>query len=214
MRYRYSFLLILLTVCTAAARAQKPFTEGTISYKVKLESTDHKIFNGTYTFTFKGGQIRKDLKLDNGYTNTELLNIPANEVYSLQSMNGKNYAIQLNISDIVKAQQRYTGYNLTNEQGNEHIAGCAAYKASLSYKGEAPSDVYYTKEWRPSQSLTFERFPDAGFLPLNYAYKEDNGMVMRFEAEKISAGPVESSVFRIPADHKLISNEEYKKMSR
>ena len=38
-------------------------------------------------------------------------------------------------------------------------------------------------------------------------------MTMTFEASKIEAQPVENAVFRIPADYKIISYNEYKEMS-
>jgi len=212
---RCTFLSFLFVLSCIHAMAQKPFTEGVIVYKIKLESPDQKMFTGTYTFTFKGPQIRKELKLDNGYQDIELFNVSAGQVYSLQNMNGKKYAIQLNMNDILKAQEKFAGYSVSNEEGNtKHIAGCAAYKANLSYKDGIASEVYYTKDWRPANTITFERFPDAKFLPLNYSYKDENGISMHFEADKVSAGPVESSIFRIPPDYKMISNEEFKQLNK
>lgn len=214
MKHAHTFMAILLLLCYTHADAQKPFVEGVIVYKVTLSSPDRKQFKGTYTFTFKETQIRKELKLDNGYQDIELINVGANTVYSLMSSNGKKYAIQLNMSDISKAQERFAGYTMSNEQSNGNVAGCLAHKASLSYRDGSVSEVYYTRDWRPTQSITFERFPDAKFLPLNYSYKDTNGITMHFEADKVSAGPVESALFRIPADYKMISNEEYKQMNR
>ena len=214
MKQGHIILSFLLLLSCTYARAQKPFTEGVIVFKVTLSSPDRKVFSGTYTFTFKETQIKKELKLDNGYQDIELINVGANTVYSLQNMNGKKYAIQLNISDIAKAQEKFAGYIINNEQGNGSIAGCAAQKGNLTYRDGTVSEIYYTREWRPSQAMTFERFPDAKFLALNFSYKDTNGITMNFAADKVSAGPVESALFRIPADYKMISNEEYKQLTK
>ena len=215
MKHRIAIILFLLILSHYHTHAQKPFTEGTIVYKVILESADQKIFTGTYTFTFKGVHIRKELKLDNGYQDIELFDCGDNLVYSLQNMNGKKYAIQLSMSDMIKAQEKFSGFRINNEEGNSrNIAGLAVYKGNLNYKDGTGTEIYYTKEWRPLQPISFERFPDAKFLPLNYSYKNESGMSMKFEAEKVAASPVESSVFRIPPDYKMISNEEYKKMAK
>ncbi len=214
MKHKHLVLSFFLLLSCAHAIAQKPFTEGTIIYRVTLTSSDKKTFRGTYTFTFKESQIKKELKLENGYQDIVLLNAGTNVAYSLQNMNGKRYAIQLNMADLLKAQERFAGYSISNEQSNGSIAGCAASKASLSYKDGTAAEVYYTRDWRPTQAVTFDRFPDAKFLPLNYSYQDANGVTMLFEADKVSAGPVESALFRIPPDYKMISNEEYKQLTK
>jgi hypothetical protein len=215
MLYRFIICVFLSALSFGNAIAQKPFTEGTIVYKVRLANTDQKMIYGTYTFSFKGTQLRKELKLENGYRDIELFNITANAVYSLQDMNGKKYAIQLSMSDILKAQEPFTGYAVSNEQNApRHIPGCASFKANLKYRDGALSDFYYTRDWKPAHSITFERFPNAQFIPLNYSYKNTNGMTMEFEADKLTPGPVESSAFRIPPDYKMISNEEYRQMNK
>jgi len=215
MKYIYAAFLLPLTLQAAVAMGQKPFTEGTITYKIKLQTPDQKVFAGTYTFTIKDVQIRKELKLDNGYSDIQLLNCSAASVYSLQNRDGKKFAIQLSMSDMQRNQQQYTGFSTNNEQPDKtNIAGYAVQKANVSYKNGGNADVYYTREWKPTQTITFERFPDAKFLPLNFSYKDDKGMSMQFVAEQVAAGPVESAMFRIPGDYKMISNEEYKKLCK
>jgi hypothetical protein len=198
------------------AYAQKPFTEGTIIYKVKLLSTDNNEIDGTYTFTFKGDNIRKELKLNNGYEDVVLINANAGTIYSLQSQAGKKYAIELNMADVRKAQERYAGFIMLNEESSrKNIAGCnSIYKGNISYKDGSSAEVYYTKEWFPSQSFTFDRFPSARFFPMTFTYKDENNITMRFEATQFLPGPVESGIFRIPADYKMISNTEYKQLNK
>lgn len=207
--------LLLVTLFCAEAVAQKPFTEGVITYKVKLTSPDNKQIDGVYTFIVKGNLIRKELKLSNGYEDVVLLNCDANTVYSLQNQNGKKFAIELSMPDMVKRQDKYKGYNIKDEVGNSrNIAGYAAYKGDINYNNGSVSEVYYTKDWSPLQSITFERFPNAKFLPLQYTLTDEQNMTMLLEMEKLQDGPVENALFRIPADYKMISYNEYKQLSR
>src|ERR1700744_2066145 len=99
MPHKLSILLLLL-FAGFYGRAQKPFTEGTVVYKVTLEAADNKTFSGTYTFFIKGNQIRKEIKLNNGYQDVVLLNCGTNKVYSLQNKNGKKYAIELSMQEL------------------------------------------------------------------------------------------------------------------
>lgn len=212
---RFLLAMLLVAIFCIQAAAQKPFAEGVIIYKVKLTAQDNKQIEGTYTFIVKGNLIRKELKLNNGYEDIVLLNCDANTVYSLQNQNGRKFAIELSMPDMVKRQEKYKGYSIRSEAGNSrNIAGYAAYKSNISYSDGTIIEVYYTKDWSPVQTITFERFPNAKFLPLQYTLTDERNMTMLLEMEKMQAGPVENALFRIPADYKMISYNEYKQLSR
>ena len=215
MIYRFSVLLFVSFLFSAAVSAQKPFTEGTIVYKVKLQTADHREYIGLYTFVFKGSQMKKCLKLSNGYEDIVLYNCKTKAVYSLQNRDGKKFAIQLSMDEYIKSQAKFTNFKLKNEKdGGKKIAGYTATKGEVAYNDGSVSEITYTKEWYPAQSITFERFPDAKFFPLTFSYTDLQGMTMEFEAIQILTEPIENSIFRIPPDYKIISYDEYKELSR
>jgi hypothetical protein len=212
---KYIIFVFLLLVAPVCLRAQKPFTEGAVVYKVLLTGPDQKEVPGTYTFTVKGNHVRKELKLSNGYCDVVLFDFAANSIYSLQDANGRKYAIELNMQEWTRKAEKYAGFNIDNEVGNQkNIAGYTVYKGNIKYKNNTGSEIYYCKDWYPGQINTFERFPGAKFIPVSFSYTNESNAVMKFEVERISAGPVENSEFRIPADYKIISNAEYKQLSR
>ncbi len=195
--------------------AQKPFTEGVVSYKVKLRSADNKVFRGQYTFTFKGPHVKKELKLDNGFEDIVLIDCGTGKVFSLQNRNGKKYAIQLSMDEIVKKQEAYTGFTLKDEASEKtNVAGYAVSKSKVTYKNGSSAEIFYSKDWYPLQPVSYERFPSAKFLPLEYSYTDEHGIAMEFETDKISLEPIENAVFRIPPEYKMISYEEYKQLSK
>ncbi len=218
MKHFNSLMIIcFLALCINTASAQKPFTEGTLVYKVKLASTGENktSFNGIYIFSFKGDEIKKELKLDNGYEETILYNCATSKIYTLQNRNGTKYAIQLSMDDIVKKQQKFSGFSVGHEEkGTSDMAGNPVFTGTVTYKDGVQTEIAYTKAWKPAQSIAYNRFPGAQFLPLRFSYNEENGTSMTFDAEKIDATPIASSVFRIPADYKMISYEEYKQYSK
>jgi len=210
----YVFLLLFFCL-NCRAIAQKPFAEGIIVYKVKLESTGNNLITGYYTFTIKGDQVRKEIKMNNGYQDIVILYCGTKKSVSLQNLNGKKYAIELNMPEMINNEKKFQGFTISGEQAaDKNIAGCKAFAANISYTDGTNAPVYYTKEWRPTQPNTFDRFPNAVFLPLDFYYKDEHGMTMWFEAEKIEPGPVENAVFRIPHDYKIISYAEYKELNK
>jgi hypothetical protein len=216
MKNKIASILFLFVLCFFTnVQAQKPFTEGTIVYKVKLQAADRSAYDGTYTFTIKGNQVKKELRLANNYEDIILINCAAGTVHRLQFIKGTKFAIQMSMADYLKRQSKFTGFRIENEQSNaNNIAGFTAYRAMANYKDGSTTDVYYTKEWQPVQTITYERFPDAHFLPLSYTYKNDNGMTLQLTAERVSPVPVENAVFRIPPDYKILSHEEFQQLSR
>ncbi len=210
-----AFLFLYCLFIPALSRAQKPFTEGVIVYAIRLQSGDKPEFHGTYTFTIKGPHIKKELELDNGFNDIVIMDCGLNTIYSLQSRDGKKYAIQLSMADMQKREEPFTGFTIHNEEsGKKDIAGYAVYKGNVKYKSGALANIYFSKEWYPVQPVTYERFPDAKFLPMQYAYSDEHGIAMDFEVTKIEVGPIENAVFRIPADYKMISYEDYKQLTR
>lgn len=212
---RFHFLSYLIFFCMPLLKAQKPFVEGSIVYTVNVETaTGGTGYTGSYTVTMKGKQVRKELRMKNGYADVLIFNFEHNTVYSLKTVADKKFAIQLNMDDFVSKAKKYEGYTVSKEDKEKKIAGTTAYRANIGYSDGNTSAIFLTAEWQPENKITFERFPDCKFLPLVFDYKNDNGSVFHFQAERVAASPVENSDFRIPADYKLISYSEYQQLSR
>src|SRR6476620_3887576 len=161
----YKFLLLLFPLLAAipGARAQSPFTEGTITYSVSIGAvsgdagfTEHA---GTYTITVKGRQVRKDLRMNNGYVNTILFNGLNGQSISLQSSGGQNYAIMLDTADLRDKSRAYAGFTVRDEQGSAVIAGQPCQKAVLTYRDGSRSEIYYATAWTSPEESLFDRFP-------------------------------------------------------
>jgi len=198
------------------AGAQVSFEEGEIVYHVALTTADNYTIKGIYVFSIKNRQIRKELTMDNGYKDITLINAARGTLYSLQERDGHKYAIQLDMeNDLLKKQTRFKGLIVTKEEPCAHpLAGQKCYKGTVMYKDSTTTEIIYTKAWKPDVPSTWNRFPDAPFIPLMFSYKEENGVSMVFTAERIEAVPVHTSLFSIPQGYKMISNTEYLQLKR
>ncbi len=211
----YTILLLGTVLRIMPAKAQQSLVEGVIVYHVSLMSPENVALKGSFTYSFKNDAIRKEMELDNGYSNIYLINCRRKEVYSLQTLNGQKYAIELDMHMLNELQQQYAGYVIDSEASSgSTLAGCKEMKGILKDKKGGRSEISYTRDWKPAKSVAFPRFPDATFLPLRFSYNRRNGVRMYFDAAKVVAGPVPSSIFRIPEDYKIISLDEYKQLSK
>ncbi len=210
--------LFLFAACALSAQAQQPFVEGTIVYAVSIgpvagagSFTEHA---GTYTITIKSASVRKELRMNSGFRNVIIQNDNTGSVYSLQPASGQNYAIQLRPQDAEEKMKPYAGFSQKDEEGTMTIAGQPCRKATVQYKDGSTSSLYYTTAWTVQSTALFERFPGIKTIPLSFEYRNEEGITMHFAAEKLENKPVESALFRVPPDYKIISNAEYRAMGK
>lgn len=210
-----SFLSVAMLAMCFSGRAQKLLTEGSIRYSVSIGPvaggttfTEHA---GTYTITIKGRLLRKELSMNTGYHAVIITNGNTGAAYSLQASGGQNYAIQLRHEDIAEKQKPYEGFAIGEAQGSSTIAGWPCQKASVRYKDGSTSVLYYTSAWNTEDSTVFDRFPGLKGIPLSFEYRNEEGITMHFSAEALETSPVESALFRVPPDYRIISNAEYRK---
>ncbi len=215
---RYISLLSVLIIHASGIQAQQTFVEGTIVYAVSIGpvagNTGFTEHAGTYSLTVKGAAIRRELRMNSGYRNVIIENVNTGSVYSLQPASGQNYAIQLQPRDMEEKMKPYTGFTQKDEDGSMTIAGQPCRKASVRYKDGNTSSLYYTTAWVAESGTLFERFPGIKYIPLSFEYRNEEGITMHFAAEKLETKPVESALFRVPPDYKIISNAAYKAMGK
>ena len=218
MKKIFFLFFMLLLIKAPKSTAQQAFVEGQIVYSVSIGPvaggtgfTEHA---GTYTITVKGANQRKELKMNSGYRNVILQNNNTGVIYSLQYTGGQNYAVQLKLQDIKERQKPYDGFVQKEEQGTMTIAGQECHKAKVTYKDGSTSTLYYSPSWLSPDYSLFDRFPGIKYVPLNFEYRNEEGITMHFAAERIEAKPVESALFRLPPDYKIITNAEFKALQK
>jgi len=210
-----AFLLFLFP--SLHAYAQQQLVEGELVYSVSIRKSGENeqfVKAGTYSIFLKGSTIRKDIKLHNGYSNTIIINNNEGSVYSLKQSAANKFAIQLSLQELQARERQYQGFTLTGEGEQATIAGYKAQRGKVKYKDGSESPIQYTQDFSIAQPYVFNHLPGISVVPLFFEIANDDGTIMRFEAQKVVAKPVESSLFKIPSDYKIISNEEYRQISR
>jgi hypothetical protein len=213
------FLILFAFLFSAAGlRAQSAFTEGSIVYSVSIGpvsgNTGFTEHAGTYTLIVKGAQIRKELRMNSGYQNILIQNSNTGTIHSLQPASGQNYAIQLSPRDMQDRQKPWQNYTMQESDGTMKIAGHDCRQAKVTYKDGTTSSIYFATGLTTGDVGLFDRFPGIRNIPLSFEYRNEEGIVMHFAAEKVVLEPVESALFRVPPDYKIITNAEYKALRK
>lgn len=225
MKAKRYFLILAAVwgISPCISYGQQNFTEGMISYAVRIEpapGTDPKaeqVITGEFTITVKGNQYIRELQLSSGFRNRIIFNTDNNTAYSLRQVQNKKFAIQLNAAELLKKQQTCEQSRITAINCSEPGRVVAGYKVNcmqVACKDKMPMTLYYTKEWQLTSAYLFPDFPSFYNLPLAYDINNEDGSILHFELTKIEARPVDNGTFRVPADHRIISTEEYRQMGR
>lgn len=221
MRSRITKLLLLCLVCTVFSIkgfGQKKLTEGVIMYHVTIEPpgnqeglTQH---HGQFIVVIKNGNVRKQLTLDNGFTSATIHIVANNKWYSLKDLGEKTkYAIELDPVVLAAKNKGKEDFVLTTLDRMEQVGGMYAKKAVLSYKNGDNVDIYYSVDWRIEGNI-FDHFPGIEVLPLKFKVRSDDGSLLYFQAVGVTSKVVNTDAFRIPKDYKVVSWEQYRKMTR
>ena len=212
MIWRACFFTSLLFFQAKFCSGQRPLVEGRLLYQVIARQEGKPNIIGTFEYTFKDNFLKKEIILKE-YHEVLIINTNNNTAYSLRTIGTKKYAIQLSIDAIEKDQQQFAGYTLSQIGAKTRkIAGLNAVKALIQYPNGTENERFYSPDWYLPSRLVFDRFPDAKFIPLNFVYKDGNGLSMEFLATDMKSTPIDNSIFVLPNSYKIISYDEYNRI--
>jgi hypothetical protein len=216
-------LLFSLAAFPIVSRAQQKFTEGIITYNITIAGkvptpanepalTESK--SGTMTISIKGDNIREDIKLEDGYTHSQISNYATGKEIILQAINTTYYAIEISLKDQRKNNAAYYGAEQQSGNGKKNIAGFDALESTWKYKNGTAISLYYMNNYELNHPEIFDQFPELKGIPVMYDVPMSNGFTTHFELKSIQAEPVDNATFRVPEGYRIISRKEYDKLLR
>ena len=208
--------LAILILNAPSSFAQKDFVEGVVTYTIssKASPNEPSKATGSFTLSFKDGMIRKDIKMSSGYNNSIIIHNRNSTVYSLKTLADVRYAVQMDYPEYMQRQKKFQGFSLAAQDVNESYVGYPATKATITYKDGSTALIFYSKDLQLVDAGLFERFPGIQYLPLVLDFTRDDGSALHLEVQKVEIRPVETSLFTIPTDYKIISSAELKQLTR
>ncbi len=204
----FTFLFLLLI--TKISDAQKIFSEGIIKYEVYVN--DDAKPSGIYLISIKSGNIRRELAMDNGFSNVTIFNFKSGNTYSLNLDKENKYALELKPDELKEKNSRFTNAIFTPLNNLKKLAGFKCESNQVQYTNGDKITIYFTKELVPQHESFNAMFPGLNGIPLEYEVNTGNSMRMKFIATMIEVKVIDSQLFTIPADYKIVSKAELDKM--
>jgi GLPGLI family protein len=206
-------LVWLLLITCFYAGAQKLFSEGTITYSIKVEtgSTEPRMadmFDGaTATLYLKGSMSRYELVSALG-TSVTLQNAKTGEGAILREYGQQKLLIRMNKANWADKNKRFDGISFEQTSETKTILGHACTKAIAKLKDGTSFSVFYTKDIVPENKDYDPSFRGLDGLPMEYESQIGNLKVV-YTISSLNYDPILSSKFEIPkTGYREMSYEE------
>lgn len=188
-------------------------SEGTIEYKiVVLDSANPmaKMAPDKMTVKFKNNLSYAELIAGMGLFETNFINDePGRKLTQMVRMLNKKWAYVADSTAVNKELASDEQFTVTETNETKVIAGYTCKKAIAKSKdGKAPDvDLYYTNDIKWEQPNWATPFTSIKGVLLQYRVAK-YGFYMEFTADKVVQEKVDDTVFKLPADYKMISKQQ------
>lgn len=203
---------VLLTALYAKAGAQRLLTEGRLRYAFVITNPKSGIAqdkkSGTMSLFFWKDMIRQDIRIDNGYAYSKILNVATKKAIVLQKVNDYRYAIEMALPH---AAARILPLG-PSPFSTAPILDMAT--EGLLWKGPKGDTLtaICLQEWALAYPEVFGDLPYMKGIPAKYKLTMGDGFVTDFTLEQMDTAPPSPLLFQVPDGYKLIDQKEYDRL--
>jgi len=210
-------LLLFFIVGLLPVHAQDTFNEGKITYEItypdmELDEQTAAMLPAVSVVYIKSNWSRTETAIGMGINSVTIMNSKTNEIFMLMDMMGTKTATIMKDDETEKNKDKKSSdekqFELTKE--TKVIAGIECKKAIMKNSDGTEFEMYYT-ETINSKSQFIKQWKDFKGFPMEYSLSA-SGFNMKMTAKSISKEKVSDELFNIPADYKIMTQEEFAKM--
>ena len=198
-----------------STKAQKKFTEGTISYDIVINTGTARpqaadfLDGATSTVYVKGNKSRTEMISSLG-TQATVIDGASNTITILKEYGDQKYLIQLNPTEWKDANKKYEGVDFVISNETKNIIGYNCKKAVGKLSDGNTFTVWFTPDLVPENNDYQTANKNLPGLAMQYETAMGNLNVV-YTVSKISFAPVPISKFDLPkAGYRVMSYAESK----
>lgn len=205
MKKSSCFLLTLgLSFISGVIFAQKQFSDGEITYSVKVElppdappQAVQASKGSQLVYSFKNYLFRSDMNIASS-TYTSIRNTRNNSAVMLVDVGSSKYLIRFNADELAKESSHYKDIRFTDLGKTRLIAGYNCKEATATLQDGSTFTIFYTSDIMPENTEYNARFDGLKGLPLEFESTNSHHLKMTMTATKVDIAPQPSARFDIP----------------
>jgi len=203
-------MLLLFYLGVVTCFGQKVFSEGILQYDVYMNGETKP--SGIYLITVKSGNIRREIAMNNGYSNVTIFQFKTGKTYSLNLDTETKYALVLSPEELKEKNKRFINANIQASDRTNKIVGYSCIHQTVTYTDGEKVTIFSTKELQPQDENFNAMFPGLDGIPLEYEMKNNKNTIMKFIATQVNVKAIDPQLFEIPVDYKIITKAELDKI--
>lgn len=202
---KFVYLLAIFILSTIITDAQRAFSEGLIKYDIYIDG--NKDATGIYIVTVKNGFVKREIAMHNGFNNITIYNQKSGTSTSLSDKENSKYALVLSAEELKEKNKKFENASFESLDSKKKVAGYNCVGTKVTYTNGETANFYYTSELLPQFDLFYIMFPGLKGIPLEYEIKQGKS-IMLLKASLIETKAIDSQIFNIPSDFKLVTKKE------
>jgi len=201
--------LFTLFVCalTVTAAAQKPVS-GVFLYKATISLPDTNVVLKSWNVRVYTNDtiVRVETETPQMGQQVYIRHMSLDKAYLLIGYDGKNYAIQTDLSENKTVDTVPPQYTIKRKFGSKKVAGYKSKKYYVLDKGQ--TEGYYCYFAKKIDGKYLEVYPEVPKLAVDYYLPSQEGLI-RYELVSFTPEILSRDLFGIPSDFKRITFEEF-----
>ncbi len=197
-----TLILAILLSLSKLSNAQTLLSEGRVTYDVYLNDASKKS-EGTLIVTLKGGFMKRELIMKNGYMNTIIYDAKQNKTTSYSELQGNKVYKILGATELKSTNAKFANALYINGTETKSIAGYSTTQVTVNYADGSKNIVHYTKQIQPQIKEYNAMFNKIVGLPLQYEVASGSNKIIMI-ASKVAVEPVNNSEFDELTGYQLV----------
>lgn len=213
--YRISVVLFLaiwavVSACTDETN-KKRISEGVIEFTatpVNTKSSMSMMFPKSMTVKFRNNYTLAELEAGIGAMHISFLSDPKKKTFTNMVSFLDKRAAELSEADVIKRNRYLPDYTVTETKEKKLIAGYNCQKAILKFSDGSPDmPVWFTNDLQIDNPNWSNAFYKVNGVLMDYSLKKF-GLELHFTASAVKEAQLDSTMFTVPADYQMISEDE------
>jgi hypothetical protein len=199
---KYVLWLLCFSLIQLGAGAQTIINEGKIIYDVYITNNlDEQ--KGQLIITIKNNKLKREMKMNNGYTNTILFDASTGQSNVYNDMNGNKFAKVVSKADVLLQNQKFAKATYIADAATKMIINKTCNAVNIAYADGNKNTVYYATDYRVGIPEFYSMFPELKGIPMQYEVVTNSNKIV-LVAKSVEQIPIDALEIASPTGYKLL----------
>jgi hypothetical protein len=193
-----SFILVISQIC----KAQIMINEGKIIYDVFI-TTNLIEQKGQLIITLKNNWMKREMKMNNGFTNTILFDAQSGESTVYNDNNGNKFSKKISKEDVKIQNIKFANAKYISNNESKMIDNKKCKSVDITYTDGSKNVVFFDENYRVGITEFYSMFSELKGLPMQYEVTTNTNKIL-LVANSVLQTPIDAVEIDAPTGYKML----------